>query len=59
MSEEHQRNYCDWSSLSKGQSKSNKITAKAAWEEDNIEGVNHKGFGFPCDWLWPMKYEWP
>lgn len=37
MIEEYQRYYCDWSSPSKGKSKSNKITAKAAWEEDNRE----------------------
>lgn len=55
MVEEHQRDHCDWSSLSKGKSKSNKITANAAWEEDNVEGVNHIGDGFPCDWLWPME----
>lgn len=55
MVEDHQRNHCDWSSLSKGKSKSSKITAKAAWEEDNVEAVNHIGDGFPCDWLWPME----
>lgn len=60
MIEEHQRDYYDWRSLSKGKSKSKskKVTAKAAWEEDNVEGVNHIGCGFPCDWLWPMEYEW-
>lgn len=39
MDEEHQRDYCDSSSLSKGKSKSTKIAAKAAREEDSVEGV--------------------